>query len=88
MPSELVFVVAWVMSIVFSVLVAAAIVTYVTRTWQQIRADRDGSVQRQLMDSLDQVQIQLSSVSERLQRMESRIEAPADSDLLPPTNDG
>lgn len=68
------FLLAWVVSIGFTVLVAAGILTYVRRTWQQIRADQDGSPHERLLDGLDQIQTQLYMLGERLERLERRLE--------------
>ena len=56
-------------SVGFTGLIAAGIITHICRTWQLIRADKEGSVQLQLLDGLDQVQTQLYSVSDRLERL-------------------
>ena len=86
---NLFFLLAWILSAAFTVLIGAGIVTYLRRTWQLIRAEGEGSWQSQLLDSIDQVQTQLYSMSERLERLEQRL-SPGDSgddDLLPPAND-
>ena len=83
------FFLLWILSAAFTVLIGAGIVTYLRRTWQLIRAEGEGSWQSQLLDSIDQVQTQLYSMSERLERLEQRL-SPGDSgddDLLPPAND-
>jgi hypothetical protein len=72
---SILFVLAWVFSAVFTILIGAGVITYVRRTWQLIKADEDGSPQEQLLDSLDQIQTQLYSVSERLGRLERQLEA-------------
>lgn len=77
-----VFVLAWVFSAVFTILIGAGIITYIRRTWQLMRADDDGSPQDQLLDTLDQIQTQLYSVSERLTRLERRLEG-GDGDEQP-----
>ena len=89
MAVNLFFLLAWILSAAFTVLIGAGIVTYLRRTWQLIRAEGEGSWQSQLLDSIDQVQTQLYSMSERLERLEQRL-SPGDSgddDLLPPAND-
>lgn len=70
MDMSLFFVVAWVLSIAFTGLVAAGVITYMRRTWQLIRADSEGSVQERMLDSLDQIQTQLYSLSEKVARLE------------------
>jgi uncharacterized protein YlxW (UPF0749 family) len=70
-----VFVIAWIFSVLFTILIGAGIITYVRRTWQLMQAGEDGSSQDQLLDSLDQIQTQLYSVSERLGRLERRLDS-------------
>lgn len=70
-----VFVIAWVASVVFTILIGAGIITYIRRTWQLMRAAEDGSSQDQVLDTLDQIQTQLYSVSERLGRLEHRLDS-------------
>lgn len=60
----------WLGSIVFGVIMAAALVTYVRRTWQLIRADEDGPTSQQLIDGLDRIEIRLTALSERLEKLE------------------
>jgi hypothetical protein len=67
------FIVAWVMSIGLMVLVAAGVVTYIRRTWQQIASHTDESVEDRILDGLDQLQTQLYMLSERLERIERRL---------------
>ena len=62
--------VMWVGSITFGVIAAAAMVTYMRRTWQLIGADEDGSSQQQILDGLDQVATRLEAMSNRLERLE------------------
>ncbi len=65
-------------SLVFTALVGVGLVTFVRRTWQLVRSGEDQSTQAQILDGLDQVQTRLYSMSERLGRLEQRLEA-ADS---------
>ena len=62
--------VMWVGSITFGVIAAAAMVTYMRRTWQLIGADEDGSSHQQILDGLDQVATRLEAMSNRLERLE------------------
>ena len=82
------FIVAWVLSVGFTVLIAAGIVTYIRRTWQQIRDDSDGSHHEQLLDGIDQLQTQLYMVTERLGEIERLIAIRGDSPIpqLPGTD--
>ena len=89
MPPSFVFVLAWILSIGFTLLIGAGVITYIRRTWQLIRADSDGSAQERILDGVDQLQSQLYAISDRLDRLESRLE-PADSarrNELPPATD-
>ncbi len=73
MPPMWIFTVVWVISAIGSLLIGAALITYIRRTWQQIRLDSDGSTHDRILDALDQVQIQLYSMSERLEGLERRL---------------
>lgn len=88
MDISFIFIVLWVLSGIFSVIAAAGILTYVMRTWQLIRAEGEGSVQSQLLDSMEQVQTQLYSMSERLERLEGRLPPgePGKGPALPPSD--
>lgn len=70
---SLIFVIAWVLSVAFSVLVAAAVVTYIRRTWQQIGADAEGGAHDLLLDGIDRLETRLYMVTERLDGIEQRI---------------
>ncbi len=89
MDTSVFFVLAWVLSLSFTVLVGAGIITYLRRTWQLIRADGDGSAQSKLLDATEQIQLQLYSMSERLERLEEGLSSGRSGDqALPPTHDG
>lgn len=60
----------WLASIVFGVIVAGALVTYIRRTWQLISRDSEGTQQQQLLDGLDRIETRLHAMSERLERLE------------------
>ena len=76
---SLIIIVVWMLSAGFMVLVTAGIVTYIRRTWQQIRLDSDGSHHEQLLDGIDHLQTQLYMVAERLGEIERRIAIRGDS---------
>ena len=63
-----------------SVVVGAAVVTYVIRTWQQIRAGDDGHRDDRVLDGIDRIERQLSALSERLTRLgRAALPAPGDA---------
>lgn len=68
----LVMVLLWLGSIALGCIAAAAMVTYVRRTWQLIHFDEEGSSQQRILDGIDQVQTQLQAMSERLEKLEER----------------
>lgn len=59
-------------------------VVHIRRTLQQIRADEQLPHRDQLLDTVDQLQLQLSMVNERLRAVERRL-APGEDE--PPTDD-
>jgi hypothetical protein len=69
----------WLGSIVFGVIMAAALVTYVRRTWQLIRTDEEGPNSQRILDGLDRIEIQLSAMSERIEKLEEH------DRMLPPS---
>ena len=70
---NLIFIVMWVVSLAFSVVVGAAALTYIRRTWQLIRSDADGSAQERILDGVDHLETQMHLVAERLGALESRL---------------
>ena len=88
MLTQLFMLIAFVASVVFTVLIGAGILTYVRRTWQLIRSDGEGSKQTRILDALDQVQTQLYSMSERLGRLEHQLgEGDSTPPAIPQAND-
>ena len=76
--------VAFIISMVLPVAVVIGIVTYVKRTRYLQRAESDGSVHGAVLDGLDQVQIRLDAMSERLARLEEHMRIDEDrADRLP-----
>lgn len=84
MGIEIVMIVAWVVSVAFSVLIGAALITYVRRTWQVIRAEEEGSLQASIMDGLESVQLQMHALHERLEGLERRLPPPPPADSEEP----
>ena len=73
------FVIIWLLSGLFTTVMGAALLTYVVRTWQQIRSDREGSTGERILDGIDQLRVQLAAMNERLASLEQ--------EWLPPGND-
>lgn len=61
---------AFLVSVAFSGLVGIALITYVRRTWQLIRAESDHSIQHRILDGIDQLQTRLDLLSERMGEVE------------------
>ena len=78
MDLPVIMLVIWALSGLFSAVVAAALLTYVARTWQQIRSDREGSSADRILDAIDQVRVQLGSISDRIEEIEKRQLPPGD----------
>lgn len=76
-------IVMWMGSITLGVIAAAAMVTYMRRTWQLIGEDEDGSTQQQILDGIDQIDTRLQAMTERLERLE-RPALPESTDLGAP----
>ena len=70
---NLVFVLAWIFSVLGSLLLGAVAITYVRRTWQLIRAEEDDPTRERLLDGLDHLETQIHLVSQRLGTMEDRL---------------
>ena len=81
----LIMMIMWLGSVTFGVIAAAAMVTYVRRTWQLTRADEDGSNLEQILDGIERLETRLDLLGERLSVIESG-EAPVHS--LPPRASG
>ena len=71
---ELLFLLSAVLGTGFSVLLGSALLTYIRRTLQVMRAERDGSIQDRMLDELDQLRIVGSLTAERLNRIETLLE--------------
>ena len=70
--TSIVIVLVWLGSISVGCIAAAAMVTYVRRTWQLIQLDEEGSSQQQLLDGIDRLETQLQAMSDRLHKLEER----------------
>jgi Spy/CpxP family protein refolding chaperone len=70
--TSIVIVLVWLGSISVGCIAAAAMVTYVRRTWQLIQFDEEGSSQQQLLDGIDRLETQLQAMSDRLHKLEER----------------
>lgn len=70
-----IFFIIWFVSFAMSVIIGAAAITYIRRTWQLIRSENDDPTSDRLLDGIDRLETQLFSMSERLARMEERMDA-------------
>lgn len=65
--------VAWLMSGAVTTLIGAVAITYVRRTSQLIRADEDESAQERILDGIDELQVRLYGIQERLTELDERL---------------
>ena len=79
---EFLFILSAVLGTLFTLLLGGALLTYIRRTLQVIRAERDGSIHHRILDELDQLRIVESMNVERLDRIEALLEGQVPS--LPP----
>lgn len=70
------FIVMWIVSAAFSVLFAAALGAYVLQSWKKLRGPAELPAESEILDRLDQIQAQLYSMSERMQRVEGHLTLP------------
>jgi hypothetical protein len=63
--SDPVFAIAVVISFLLTAVFGAALLTYVVRTWQLIRAEGDQSPYAEILDRLDRLQIEVQLLRER-----------------------
>ena len=68
-----IIIVAWVLSVAFTALIGAGVVTYIRRTWQLIKSHSDETAHDRLLDGIDQLQTQLYMVAERLGEIERQL---------------
>lgn len=73
MPPTILFIFAWVVSVVGTVLLGAVAVTYIRRTWQLIRAEEDDPTRERLLDGIDHLENQMHLIGERLGSLEERL---------------
>lgn len=79
---------AWVVAAYFggvtlAVIFGIAALTYVRRTWQQIRLDDDGGAHQRLLDGLERVETRLEALTERLERIEHERIGPGEREPVP-----
>ena len=67
------FILMFILSIAFSGLVGVALLTYVRRTWQLIRAESDRSIQHRILDGIDQLQTRMDLLSDRLDGLDGSL---------------
>lgn len=73
MEYRVLFLVAWLLSGAVTALIGAVAITYVRRTWQLIRADEDESAQERILDGIDELQVRLYGIQERLTELDERL---------------
>lgn len=66
------FVFAFLASFVLPIVGIVAVVTYVRRTRRLEAMETDGSLYGRVLDGLDQIDMRLDAINERLARMEER----------------
>ena len=57
----------------FWAVIGVAALTYIRRTWQLMQAEGEGSPQERLEDGLNQIQLHLHLLAERMERLERRL---------------
>ena len=88
MFSSVFVVLALILSIGFSGILAVALLTYIRRTWQLIRGESDGSIQHRILDGVDQIHARMDFLQERMKRLEKALQD-GDARLgLPPKDSG
>lgn len=55
-----------ILMLLMSATVVAALGLYVVRSWKQLQADEPGSIQHEILDRLDRIEMRLDLLSERL----------------------
>ncbi len=84
MFSSVFVILAFLLSLGFSGILAAALITYIRRTWQLMRSEGDGSIQHRILDGVDQLHARIDFMQERMERMEKALQEKEDLSRLPP----
>ncbi|GMV06937.1 MAG: hypothetical protein AMXMBFR53_32120 [Gemmatimonadota bacterium] len=66
------FVLAFLFSFIFPIVGIVAVVTYIRRTRRLEQMETDGSLYGRVLDGLDQIDMRLDAINERLARIEDR----------------
>lgn len=84
MFSSVFIVLAFLLSLGFSGILAVALLTYIRRTWQLMQGERDGSIQHRILDGVDQLHVRMDLLQERLEHLEKALQDGDDTLELPP----
>jgi len=68
MFSSVFVILAFLLSLGFSGILAAALITYIRRTWQLMRSEGDGSIQYRILDGVDQLHTRMDFLQERMEQ--------------------
>jgi len=68
------FIVLQLLSLVIFVLMGLGIVTYIRRNWRGSRLDPAEERAAQILDGIDRIEMRLTAMSERIERLERRVE--------------
>lgn len=80
-PMGVVMVIIWLASAGMSLVIAAALITYVIRTWQTIRAGGTESHSAKILDGIDQLRVEVGVLNDRLASLERpALKSSAESD--------
>jgi len=64
----------WLLSGGFTLLFGVAALTYIRRTLQLMKADEDGSPQERILDGIEELNVRLHGINERLVDLDERID--------------
>ena len=88
MFSSVFVILAFLLSLAFSGILVAALLTYIRRTWQLIRGESDGSIQHRILDGVDQLHVRMDLLQEGMERLERGLQAGDDPPILPSQGSG
>lgn len=86
MFSSVFVILAFLVSLGFSGIIAVALFTYIRRTWQVMRSEREGSIHHRILDGLDQIHIRMDFLQERMESLEKSLREAAPPPELPGGN--
>jgi hypothetical protein len=67
------FLLLWLLSLAMTVLVGIGLVTYIRRNWRGSRLDPAEERAAQILDGIDRIELRLTAMSERIERLEGRV---------------